>query len=475
VLPFSRPTPQEDDKEPALDVEIDEEEVRAWPWLQELRKLVKADSYDKPGLQQLNRSDDFCGKTLAGYALYLLGRKRFKESTVHKYVFLIANRLMLKVAGQDEERGSETWQRLLADQIAWEDLIEQVLDDAYYHRRRFSGSIDREAAAGPDQGESGMPDAESGGSAAESPVADAVESSAQTPESPSAGRDAAGYSRALLKALGNFVEYLNRGRQASEELTTKLPPAGMIRVDATMITVDEFRLEVTDNVLYLAGVLEMPVPAVAKSTGLDELTVLQIARNLESVSQMKSPKDNTTLYTVKAFRGASLKDGSVMGCHPLLPRGAENVRGFSAIFASKLNSYIEYRGDNARTTLGYVARSMLPGRPCIAFRQPDPNTVGDCLEHFRRLGVHQEQMAGFSCDGTENKFPTERWLNRWGLSRRWRKLVVNQHGRGRLLQSPTEWLILEPNSLGRDQTVSDATWLRVLQYILLMAYIRFDR
>jgi integrase len=44
-----------------------------------------------------------------------------------------------------------------------------------------------------------------------------------------------------LRALGAFVEYLNRGKQASEELTTKLPPAGMIRVDATMITVDEFR------------------------------------------------------------------------------------------------------------------------------------------------------------------------------------------------------------------------------------------
>jgi integrase len=244
VLPFSRPTPEEDDKEPTLNVEIDEEEVRAWPWLQELRKLVKADSYDKPGLQQLNRSDDFCGKTLAGYALYLLGRKRFEESTVHKYVFLIANRLMLKVAGQDEERASRTWQSLLEDQIAWDDLIEQVLDDdAYYHRRRYSKSIDREAAVGQGEGEAIMVDKKSGGNAAESPVAIAVDSSAATPESQSAerDRDAAGYSRALLKALGNFVAYLNRGKQASEELSTKLPPAGMIKVDATMITVDEFQ------------------------------------------------------------------------------------------------------------------------------------------------------------------------------------------------------------------------------------------
>ncbi len=244
VLPFSPPTPEEDDKEPTLDVEIDEEEFRAWPWMQELRKLVKADGYDKPGLQEMKRTGDFCGKTLAGYALYLIGRKRFEESTVHKYVFLIANRLMLKLAGEDEVRAKEAWESLLADQIAWEDLIEQVLDDdAYYHRRRYSRSIDREAAAGQGEGKANMADAESGGNAAESPVADAVDSSAQTPRSPSADRDrdAAGYSRALLKALGNFITYLNRGKQASEELTTKLPPAGMIRVDATMITVDEFR------------------------------------------------------------------------------------------------------------------------------------------------------------------------------------------------------------------------------------------
>lgn len=244
VLSFSPPTTGEGDKEPTLDVEIDEEEFTAWPWMQELRKLVKADSYDKPGLQELKRTGDFCGKMLAGYALFLAGRKGFEESTVHKYVFLMASRLMLKVAGQDEVRAKEAWERLIADQIAWEDLIEQVLDDdAYYHRRRYSRSIEREAATGQEEDRAKMTDAESGGNAAESPVADTVDSSVRTPESPLAyrDRDAAGYSRALLKALGNFIAYLNRGKQASEELTTKLPAAGMIRVDATMITVDEFR------------------------------------------------------------------------------------------------------------------------------------------------------------------------------------------------------------------------------------------
>lgn len=246
VIPFACPKPQDETKEPAPEVEIDEEEFTAWPWMQELRNLVRADRYDKPGLQQLKRTSDFCGKTLAGYALFLIGRKAFKASTVHKYVFLIANRLMLKVAGEDEVRAKEAWERLLSDQIAWEDLIEQVLDDdAYYHRRRYSRPIDRVDAAGQGIAEvhTSVADAASGGNTAESPAAEAVDSSAETPRASSADRDrdAAGYSRALLKALGNFVAYLNRGKQASDELTAKLPPAGLITVDATMITVDEFR------------------------------------------------------------------------------------------------------------------------------------------------------------------------------------------------------------------------------------------
>lgn len=246
VVPFTRPKPEYHDQESNPDVEIDEEEVRAWPWMRELRKLVRDDGYDKAGLQELNKSGDFCGKTLAGYALFLIGKKRFEKSTVHKYMFLIANRLMLKVAGEDEARANETWQALLADQIAWEDLIEQVLDDdAYYHRRRYSGSVGTgtkpRTSAG--EGDAGRLDQGNPGDAAESAPADPIDMSAETPGPPAADadRDAAGYSRALLKALGSFIAYLNRGRQVSEELTSKLPPAGVIAVDATMITVDEFR------------------------------------------------------------------------------------------------------------------------------------------------------------------------------------------------------------------------------------------
>lgn len=250
IAEFTRMAAEDNGHEPGPDIEIDEEEVRAWPWMRALRELVRADGYDKPGLQELKRSGDFCGKTLAGYALYLTGKKQFAKSTVHKYVFLIANRLMLKIVGRDEVHTSELWQDLLADQIAWEDLIEQVLDDdAHYHRRRYSRRIPAGAGAdvqpqpGTGEGAAGVADVESCGEAAESVAADGPATTAETPEplQSDPDRDAAGYSRALLRALGSFVAYLNRGKQASEELTTKLPPAGMIRVAATMITVDEFR------------------------------------------------------------------------------------------------------------------------------------------------------------------------------------------------------------------------------------------
>lgn len=250
IVAFTRPRLLEDGKEPAAEVEIDEEEFRAWPWMEELRNLVKADGYDKPGLQRLKEGGDFCGKTLAGYALFLTGKKGFEASTVHKYVFLMANRLMLKVAGEDEVRAREAWEKLLGDQIAWDNLIEEVLDDdAYYHRRLYSGRAravgngSSKVRAAADKVAEGPADdgtrdkiAEAVSSAGTEENAREVEPSQADPD-----RDAAGYSRALLKALGSFVEFLNRGKQASEELKAKLPPAGMIRVDATMITVDEFR------------------------------------------------------------------------------------------------------------------------------------------------------------------------------------------------------------------------------------------
>lgn len=265
VLPFSTVKAKEEEKlDPEVEIdqerkqesdqdadqELDQDEVTAWPWMRELRTLIKADSYDKPGLQNLSKQGDFCGKTLAGYALYLIGRRAFEKSTVHKYVFLIANRLMLKFAGRDEVSASEQWETVLADQIAWEDLIEQVLDeDAFYHRRRYSGSagaaVTVKMRTRPGRGgqDTGTADAEILSSAPDSAAADAIDSSAATPAAPSAhpDRDAAGYSRALLEALRSFIAFLNRGRQASEELKSRLPLAGMISVDATMITVDEFR------------------------------------------------------------------------------------------------------------------------------------------------------------------------------------------------------------------------------------------
>jgi len=51
--------------------------------------------------------------------------------------------------------------------------------------------------------------------------------------------------------------------------------------------------------------------------------------------------------------------------------------------------------------------------------------------------------------------------------------VVNQHGRERLLQGSGEWLILEPATLSGDQQGSGQLWKRALQYVLVMAFLRF--
>jgi len=56
VLPFSPPPPEKNAQNPDPPVELDEGEVRAWPWVQEIRKLIKADGCDKPGPQELKRT-----------------------------------------------------------------------------------------------------------------------------------------------------------------------------------------------------------------------------------------------------------------------------------------------------------------------------------------------------------------------------------------------------------------------------------
>jgi hypothetical protein len=232
-------------------------------------------------------------------------------------------------------------------------------------------------------------------------------------------------------------------------------------------------LEATDNALYLAGVLGMPLPAIAETTGLDNESIIRILRNVEETARMKSHHAGTTLHPMVAFRGSSTSsDDTFKSYHPLRPRG-ELAAELISKFADNVDRFVESEGEIAQRTIGYVARNMLAGRPCVTYLTPVPEMLSNCLDLFRCLGFSLEKMAGYSSDGTARRSPTENWLKKWGLSRRWKAVVVNQHGRERLLQRPDEWLVLEPATLGEDQQSSGQLWKRVLRYVLVMAFLRF--
>lgn len=109
---------------------------------------------------------------------------------------MIANRLLPRVkdadpAGFDEDK--------------WEDLVEQILaDDAFYRRRRYS----EDRATAPIE-----------------------------------------YSRPLLRALRSYVTYLNHRNQAPGGMGSFLPSSGIVRVQAAIVTVDKCRLALD----YLRG------------------------------------------------------------------------------------------------------------------------------------------------------------------------------------------------------------------------------
>lgn len=163
-------------------------------WKRTLRTCVKKSEVDLSGLQDLRRSDDLESKLIAGYALSLKGR-RSRPATIHRYVFLIANRLMPLLEDTDP-RSFEF--------DDWEELIEQVLDnDLFYHRRIYS--TDRRERRN-------------------------------------------GYSRPLIMALRSFASYVEREKIiVQREQTTKspvfaiLPKGDMIRVEPNLITVDEYK------------------------------------------------------------------------------------------------------------------------------------------------------------------------------------------------------------------------------------------
>lgn len=233
-------------------------------------------------------------------------------------------------------------------------------------------------------------------------------------------------------------------------------------------------LRATENALYLLGVLKMPLPAVARSTGLDENTIQQLFANLGEASRMASLSDGSALHKVVAFRGIP-PAGSIfpVGYHPLPPPGLKDADRLVAEFSLDLGRFIQFNREVAGATVEYVVRHMLPNRPCVVFKNPDPNMLRNCLELYRELGFCQKQMTGISCDETTKETPTEKWLRPWGLSRRWQQRIVNQHGPERLLERPERWLILEAATLGEQRRESGQVWKQILRHVLLMAYIRF--
>ena len=232
-------------------------------------------------------------------------------------------------------------------------------------------------------------------------------------------------------------------------------------------------LRATENALYLSGVLKMPLPAVAESTGLDEDTIGRLFANLGAASRMASLSDGSALHKVVAFRGSPADGNSFpVGYHPLPPPGFKDADGLVAEFSLDLGRYIQ-SSDAAGGTVEYFVRHMLPDRTCVVFSNPDAGILRNCLELYRNLGFRPEQITGFSCDGTRSKSPTEKWLKPWGLGRIWMKRVVNQHGQDRLLEDQAEWLSLEAATLGEQRRGSDNIWKQILRYVLLMAYVRF--
>lgn len=166
-------------------------------WMVELRKAVKRDKIDRRALERLSNGDDVCGRRIAKYALSL---KR-GASTVHRYVFLIATRLMPRF---DSSAGSPSAveDELVSDPLhveeeAWEEVIEQVLDEDEFYRR---------------------PDVEN-----------------------SDTRRRVGHSQPLLQAMHSFVRFLEGDKKELASLHKKFPASGLMQVDANLVSVDEYK------------------------------------------------------------------------------------------------------------------------------------------------------------------------------------------------------------------------------------------
>jgi integrase len=168
--------------------EADSEEMDWEPiWMTQLRKALKKDRIDRDILQSLASGTEISGQRMAEFALYL--SVRLKPSSIQRYVFLIATRVMPRFEHCDP---------LEVDEEAWEEVVEQVLDeDVFFHRERDS---DNRHPKGN------------------------------------------GYSIALIKALRHFFWFLSQRRgKALAHLKGMLPGTGLLKVDANIITVDEYK------------------------------------------------------------------------------------------------------------------------------------------------------------------------------------------------------------------------------------------
>lgn len=153
-------------------------------WKIQLRAAVKKDVMDLSLLQAMAHSEEMAGRRMGEYALYL--STRLLPSSVYRFVFLIANRLMPRFGNSDP---------MELDEDSWEEAVQQVLDeDAFFHR---------------------------------SPVDQQV--------------NTAGYSGSLLKALRHFVLYVGRGTDNLAHIKRMLPSEGLVNVNASIVTVDEFK------------------------------------------------------------------------------------------------------------------------------------------------------------------------------------------------------------------------------------------
>jgi len=187
---------------PAKDPADDPQHGQPPPWMIELREAVKRDRIDKPALERLAKDKDICGQRMAKYALWL----KWKASSVHRYVFLIATRLMPRfdsglpldnAADTAPDKSAHGRDPAFVDDDTWQEVIEQVLDEDEFFRR---------------------PDLEN-----------------------SKTRRRLGNSRPLLQAMHSFVRFLEGDKKELASLHKKFPAAGLMQVDANLISVDEYK------------------------------------------------------------------------------------------------------------------------------------------------------------------------------------------------------------------------------------------